>query len=454
MADYVSPGGAAASAIEGQLVAQAAQRRQAMMDRLAAQREADLAKYREQEIAAKHEEIESLRESRKNAADEKGRTNFEKRVGNMVAGDVPDPELLALDKKYGTGYFPTAATPPPQPMAGTASMAIPGGVGAESGAPVAPAGQPLMEPAPPEALAPPPQAAFVGRREDRLKAIQDAKVKEISDQMSNLDPSDPQFKVLATQYEMLTNKSLPAAFMRGAGGGDTTPVVRTNPSRNIVERLVNGKWEPVVGDVPKGAHFLQEPPPKDTSAAEARTENQRMTAHQRAVTELNTLAKPAQSHLDTIEDLGMMLNARTPAADALIAPMVLKATVSGAGTGFRMTQSEINQVVGGRSKWESLSAALNKWSSDPTKALSITDEQRTELRALAKKIRDKSYDMVQKVTKARHAIDDAKTPSEIEKIQSKLQDELNAAHVETKTDVVDVTAEAVKAALAKARGGK
>ena len=140
--------------------------------------------------------------------------------------------------------------------------------------------------------------------------------------------------------------------------------------------------------------------------------------------ELDKWAAPIDAQIKSINDLGTMLNARTPEADTLIAPLVLKATIAGTGTGFRMTQSEINQVVGGRSKWETLKANLQKWETDPKKALSITDEQRTQLRDIAKAVRKKANEKMTKITKARDAMDDAMDEKTLNKARTQLQKDL------------------------------
>jgi hypothetical protein len=44
-----------------------------------------------------------------------------------------------------------------------------------------------------------------------------------------------------------------------------------------------------------------------------------------------------------------------------------------------MNEAEISRMVGGRSNWESLKAAANKWQTDPSKALSITPAQRGQI---------------------------------------------------------------------------
>jgi hypothetical protein len=61
----------------------------------------------------------------------------------------------------------------------------------------------------------------------------------------------------------------------------------------------------------------------------------------------------------------------------------------GQGSGLRMNEAEIARVVGGRSNWESLKASINKWQLDPSKANSITPDQRQQIRALVKTVSDK-----------------------------------------------------------------
>lgn len=421
-----APGAAFSGTIEDELQRHADMRRQAVLDQINAKREADLAKYREQEMSFKQDELQAKIDERKDASKDKKVAAHQKRVEGMLPGDVPDPEMLAKDQQYELGNFRAPVAPAPAPMPGTIS-------GSPTGAP----GAPLMEPQAPEALAAPQSAVYIGNRQDRLKAIQDQKVKVLTDQLANATPGSPEYIRAATEYGMLIGKPLTAAEM-GKGGtaaSDSVPVMRQNPKTGAIDRLVDGQWTPWTGDVPKGAHFMTEPAPKDTTAKDAANDRHLDQVHQQAVAELNKRVLPFEAHIQTVNDLGTMLNARTPQADSLIAPMVLKATVSGAGTGFRMTQSEINQVIGGRSKWESLQAALNKWSLDPKQALTITDEQRTELRDLAKKIREKATMLSRKATDARHSLDDATTPQEIHKIMTKLQEDLGKAEGADETDV-------------------
>ena len=56
-------------------------------------------------------------------------------------------------------------------------------------------------------------------------------------------------------------KSIAENLKLGATPQKTEAVVRQNPRTNAVERMVNGQWVPVTGDLPPGAHVMTEPPP-------------------------------------------------------------------------------------------------------------------------------------------------------------------------------------------------
>jgi uncharacterized protein YlzI (FlbEa/FlbD family) len=83
------------------------------------------------------------------------------------------------------------------------------------------------------------------------------------------------------------------------------------------------------------------------------------------------------------------INQNSPQADALVAPELLSVMAGGQGSGLRMNEAEIARIVGGRSKWQSLQAAVNQWSTDPKSANSITPDQRAQIRALVSTVGQK-----------------------------------------------------------------
>jgi hypothetical protein len=399
MDGYVAPGAAFSGGMEDFLMKQSLMKRQALLDTLA-QRKQDLRE--KQDDAMMKEKIEEGKARRADLLDranDRDRSDFEKRVSGMLPGDQPDPELIAKDQKFGTGFFkaPQAATE----VAGPTQT-----------------GAPLQEQQPTG------PAVYLGNRADRETRTKQAKVQEISERLSSLDPASPEYKQAVMDYEMLSGKTIPSALLKGGAGNGDEAVARQNPRTGKVERLVNGAWTPITGDVPKGTHFMTEPPPKDTSAAEARAATHRDDVHKTAISELDKWAKPVEDQLGAIHNLGTSLAQKNnPKADALVAVELLKSTV--AGNGVRLTQPEITQVLGGsRTKWDALELKLNAWGGDQSKPLVLTDTEKDEIRSLAKALRTKANSQHQKIIKARHDMDDANDVKSLNGIRTKLQEDL------------------------------
>jgi len=123
--------------------------------------------------------------------------------------------------------------------------------------------------------------------------------------------------------------------------------------------------------------------------------------------QLSALEKPVLDRAEKLGDLETLINQRTPQADALVAPKLLTVMVGGQGSGLRMNEAEISRIVGGRSNFESLKAALNKWQLDPTKALSITDAQRKQMQDLASQITTRVRGQRQLLQQAQQKLIDA-----------------------------------------------
>lgn len=165
------------------------------------------------------------------------------------------------------------------------------------------------------------------------------------------------------------------------------PIRRVNPRTGKIDDL---------GDAPAGTHFLNEPAPpapKDTSGREDRS-------YQYHATQLDKLRKPFDDVTQRLTKLHDTIAQGTPQADALVAPELMTVMAGGMGSGLRINEAEIARVIGGRSKWQDLQAAAQKWSLDPKSANSITPEQRQEIRALLTTVEDR-------VQKAHHTLDAA-----------------------------------------------
>jgi hypothetical protein len=140
---------------------------------------------------------------------------------------------------------------------------------------------------------------------------------------------------------------------------------------------------------------------------------------------LDKVATPIDQANQRMGRLKDALDQNTPQADALIAPELLSVMAGGAGSGLRMNEAEISRIVGGRSKWESLQAAINQWSLDPKAALSITPEQRQEIRALAKTVQDKLVAKEKIIDESRNGLIDSDDPKEHRRIVAETKKKLD-----------------------------
>lgn len=122
---------------------------------------------------------------------------------------------------------------------------------------------------------------------------------------------------------------------------------------------------------------------------------------------LDDLRKPVESQLERISRFRDSINQQTPQADSVLAPEVMIIMAGGQGSGVRITNSEIERVLNGRSNLESLKAALNRWSLDPSKALSVTPVQRQQMRALVSTVAEKGQQKLDAVTQAHDELIDA-----------------------------------------------
>jgi hypothetical protein len=117
----------------------------------------------------------------------------------------------------------------------------------------------------------------------------------------------------------------------------------------------------------------------DPAVAASRTDARSDKSYQYNAARLDKLRTPIESSLDRLTRAEQNVHLATPQSDALVAPELLSVMAGGQGSGLRMNEAEISRIVGGRSNWESLKAAVNKWQTDPSKALSITPSQRGQI---------------------------------------------------------------------------
>jgi hypothetical protein len=142
--------------------------------------------------------------------------------------------------------------------------------------------------------------------------------------------------------------------------------------------------------------------------------------------ELDKLTNPISQLIMRMGRLQDTINQNSPQADALMAPELLTIMAGGQGSGLRMNEAEISRIVGGRSNWESLKAAVNKWQLDPSKANSITPDQRQQIRALVKTVSDKLNSKQQILNQAAGELVNSDDPKEHRTIVQKARLGLNS----------------------------
>lgn len=156
---------------------------------------------------------------------------------------------------------------------------------------------------------------------------------------------------------------------------------------------------------------------KPTGQPDARMDK----SYQLALAELEKKAAPLAATADRYTRLVDTVNQKSPQADALIAPELLVLMAGGQGSGLRINEAEIKRVISGRNEWQDIQAAVNKWQTDPTKALSVTDAQRADIGKLLAVAHDRLSAKVDKVKAARYALVNSTSVDEHRKIMADLE---------------------------------
>lgn len=181
------------------------------------------------------------------------------------------------------------------------------------------------------------------------------------------------------------------------------------------------KEERIVPDVP-GTVFKSATQPKGEGTSATRSDR----IYQQERTVIDKMSAPIEDRAARAERLLEAVNARTPAADALIAPELLTVMAGGTGSGLRMSEAELEKIRRGRSRWEDLKAVVNKWNPDSGKALEITDSQREQIRDLITAVNEKAAVRVRLIDEARNALIDAQTPEDSRRITARLKSQLSS----------------------------
>jgi hypothetical protein len=161
-------------------------------------------------------------------------------------------------------------------------------------------------------------------------------------------------------------------------------------------------------------------------AVDAKEQARMDRSYQANVNELDQTRKPILDRASRLANLQSTLDQGSPQADALIAPELLTVMAGGQGSGLRMNEAEIARIVGGRSAWQNLQAAVQHWSANPSEARSITPEQDQQIRALMQTVTDRTQQQLKVLRDARLNLAGAGSVDEHRKIMNDFQDQFDA----------------------------
>ncbi len=118
---------------------------------------------------------------------------------------------------------------------------------------------------------------------------------------------------------------------------------------------------------------------------------------------------PITASLQKISQGQALMAANNPAANSLVAPTILEALVSGQGTGFRMTQPEIDAVNKGQGRIGNFQNWLSAWSVDPEKYTALNADQKKWLNGVLEIAKQKANAKVDVYEKASDSIINGKS---------------------------------------------
>lgn len=123
---------------------------------------------------------------------------------------------------------------------------------------------------------------------------------------------------------------------------------------------------------------------------------------------LDVIGKPIRDQQTKLADTLEILNGNMAFSDSLVAPKTLTALVSGQGTGVRITQAEISQVLHGRSTLQDLDGIWQKI----VNGKSVTADQRSQINTVLGLVQSKVNQRVSILEQAQDRIDAAGTMDE------------------------------------------
>ncbi len=264
---------------------------------------------------------------------------------------------------------------------------------------------------------------------DQLAQQANARAQQVSDMNAQAAPTEQAIRAEQLTGLKKTNEKptltevSPGASMidpnNPKGGAVYTAPSATQPKTPTFEEQTFADWQKKPENAGKGRDQFDiemanaKRAPKDTTVSDqARVERSYNTRK----TELDKSAQPVYDSLQRLGRLKDTIDNGSPIADSVTAPELLVVMAGGAGSGVRITTAEINNIMGGSSKWEQVKSAINQYNTDPAKANKILEPMRGQIRKLLDSVQSKLAQKESVIEDAQQKLIDTEDPKEHKQI--------------------------------------
>lgn len=429
--DYNSAGSAFADRMTEYLMHAEELKRQAALDQLQVRKQAHAESLAERklemdqqqhaaDLELKRSQLTSIDDTRKaqrealiEAGIRKKTDEVQARINGMLPGDIPDAQMVQHADELGLGQqFPK---PQAQSMPGLVAPGagpIAARIAPQGPEPVAQMGltgtsDPIIRP-------------FIGTKEQRDKK----EAQQALDAYANTLPEGSAARqVVEAKRHGVT---LTAADLKIDKPTATRQLMLDPATRQFTDAQGH-----VVTDVTKDDAVHMLPSPKDTSARDAVLEQSKQVhldaMRKDAHTELNNRAKPIEDLIGNLNKFDTSINQGTNIADSTLAEQIVKITAGGLGSGVRISQPMIDQVMKKtRTVWGDLQMKMQQLSANPNASIIFDAGQKQAMRDLMTMIREKANATHAKIIATRRKVDAADDTSTINKHIADLEEELAA----------------------------
>ena len=146
-------------------------------------------------------------------------------------------------------------------------------------------------------------------------------------------------------------------------------------------------------------------------------------SYQYHMSQVDKIGNPIADRLTRLQRLKESIAAGSAIADSVTAPELVTAIAGGQGSGVRITQAELNAVIGARGTVDTLKQGIQRMATGE----SLTPEQRRQIGALADVVAAREAKRAAAVDAARVALMGSNDPMEHRKIYTDMQAALSSA---------------------------